>query len=507
MATPTSQPPHIRLAICGAGVGGLILAVILSRSPHISVDLYEAASELKEIGAGIGMWPRTWKIAKKLGLAEELEKKAIVPAEGIPKVAFQFRRGDLPQGHTFQTLVTPGLISFHRPDFQSVLLDALARNDPRGERCRTFTGKKLVSYVDSQQHSYQGGDIELRFADGTTARCDFLVGADGVKSNVRATLCRHQAEELRARQAHASSPSEQAALAQEAAHIADCGEAVWSGTFAYRTTIKAEELQRRWRGHRVLDTPHVYLGKNSQMTVYPMARGTLVNFAAFRARYERENTRLDAGTPMVSSVSKEEFREDFGDWEEEAKVLIDCLDTTSRWAVHTVKPLKSFISSAGNVVLLGDAAHAMMPFQGSGAGQAIEDAYILGTLLTHPHAFSPSSPSSQSSSSLQRIAKVYDAVRRPMAQHVASVSRDAGMLYTLNYPGLTFDSPSSHSTPTSNGVNGVNGVNGGGGGAEEEERLQEVYARIRMNWEWAWDTSAEGDLERAVGLFESGVEV
>lgn len=59
------------------------------------------------------------------------------------------------------------------------------------------------------------------------------------------------------------------------------------------------------------------------MTVYPMARGTLVNFAAFRARYERENTRLDAGVPMVSSVSKEEFREDFGEWEEEAKVLID----------------------------------------------------------------------------------------------------------------------------------------------------------------------------------------
>lgn len=196
--------------------------------------------------------------------------------------------------------------------------------------------------------------------------------------------------------------------------------------------------------------------------------------------------------------------------------------------MHTVKPLKSFISSAGNVVLLGDAvsilpfsacvyprltacdlqAHAMMPFQGSGAGQAIEDAYILGTLLTHPHAFSPSSSSSSSPThTLQRIAKVYDAVRRPMAQHVASVSRDAGMLYTLNYPGLTFDSPSSHSTPTSNGVNGINGGGGRGGvGAEEGERLQEVYARIRMNWEWAWDTSAEGDLERAVGLFESGVE-
>ena len=59
------------------------------------------------------------------------------------------------------------------------------------------------------------------------------------------------------------------------------------------------------------------------MTVYPMARGTLVNFAAFRARYEMENTRLDAGSPMVTNVSKEEFRKDFEGWEDEVKALID----------------------------------------------------------------------------------------------------------------------------------------------------------------------------------------
>ena len=68
----------------GAGVGGLVLALILSRSPHITVDVYEAASQIKEIGAGIGMWPRTWKIMKKLGLDGELGKKAIIHPEGIP---------------------------------------------------------------------------------------------------------------------------------------------------------------------------------------------------------------------------------------------------------------------------------------------------------------------------------------------------------------------------------------------------------------------------------------
>lgn len=72
----------------GAGVGGLVLAVVLSRSPNISVDIYEAASALKEVGAGIGMWPRTWKIIKKLGLDAELGKKAIIHPEGIPSQCF-----------------------------------------------------------------------------------------------------------------------------------------------------------------------------------------------------------------------------------------------------------------------------------------------------------------------------------------------------------------------------------------------------------------------------------
>ena len=76
-------------------------------------------------------------------------------------------------------------------------------------------------------------------------------------------------------------------------------------------------------------------------------------------------------------------------------------------------------------------------------------------------------------------------MRRPAAQRVAALSREAGLLYTLNYPGLTL----------------------GAGGDADERALQEIYRRLCANWEWAWETSVEGDLERAVGMLEGGGEV
>ena len=71
-------------------------------------------------------------------------------------------------------------------------------------------------------------------------------------------------------------------------------------------------------------------------------------------------------------------------------------------------------------------------------------------------------------------------MRRPAAQRVAAVSREAGLLYTLNFPGLTLEDD----------------------GGRGEEGLQEIYRRIRSNWKWAWDTSAQPDLERAVAMLE-----
>lgn len=78
--------------ICsGGGVGGLVLAVALSAHPDIQVDVYEAAHQFAEIGAGIGMWPRVWKIMQALGLQDDLSRIAVIPPDDEPRELDVFR--------------------------------------------------------------------------------------------------------------------------------------------------------------------------------------------------------------------------------------------------------------------------------------------------------------------------------------------------------------------------------------------------------------------------------
>ena len=182
------------------------------------------------------------------------------------EITFHFRKGDEPQGGvTFQKLITPGkmacfrsrhvrshyrpggLITFHRPDFQRVLLGRLPRH------CRTHTSKRLVSYKQDLSSSQP---IQLYFQDGTTATCDFLVGADGVKSAVRASMLEDVAAGLRAR-----------GQADDADVVLRAVKPVWSGTMAYRTAIRTEDVQRRFPNHRVLTQPHVVRPSGASRTL------------------------------------------------------------------------------------------------------------------------------------------------------------------------------------------------------------------------------------------------
>ncbi|KII86085.1 hypothetical protein PLICRDRAFT_309879 [Plicaturopsis crispa FD-325 SS-3] len=137
--------------------------------------------------------------------------------------------------------------------------------------------------------------------------------------------------------------------------------------------------------------------------------GETVNFVAYRTKHELKGTEFDG--PWVAEVSAEEFQPGFDGWEPEVTQLIQCAEKCMRWAIHKVKPLQSFVS--GRVALIGDAAHAMTPNQGSGAGQAVEDAYILATVLCN---------SLTSVDTIPEALAVYDAVRRPFAQDIAERS-------------------------------------------------------------------------------------
>jgi len=198
-----------------------------------------------------------------------------------------------------------------------------------------------------------------------------------------------------------------------------------------------------------------------------MAQGKLINFVSYTVQHELTNTPFNGLWTSISS--QDEISGTFRHWEPEVQDIIANVENPLRWAVHAVKPLDSFVS--GHVVLIGDAAHAMAPHQGSGAGQAIEDAYVLAHVLGHR---------STTRESLARTLEIYDRIRRPMALEVAEKSLINGQLCTFH--NQDFDSMT------------------------EDKLLQSLDAlgeRFTAGWKWAWTTSINESVEEASRLLES----
>ena len=251
------------------------------------------------------------------------------------------------------------LLTFHRADFQTVLLRKLPTS------YRIHCSKRLRSY--EQRH---GGPITLLFEDGTNAFCDVLIGADGLKSAVRRSLLEEKASKAQSQNNWS-----------EAADIRALIEPTWSGTNAYRALIPVDRLRSRHSNHRTLTQPMMvkllfflemifidcngslfcwrqYLGKNavrhliSSMTsitlflpffffffffhlqyviAYPISRGTMVNFVAFISRHDLENSKFNGA--WVCFSDKSELIKIFGEWESEVQALVDVCQNFSneRW--------------------------------------------------------------------------------------------------------------------------------------------------------------------------------
>jgi salicylate hydroxylase len=230
-----SDPPtKFRVAICGGGIGGLTLAFSLSKSPDISVDVYEAASKFTEIGAGISLWWRTRQVLKSLGLEEDVIRLLPVRPGKDRVPSIQYRKADQPDGLAMGTTYSRGeLMTFHRAEFHEVLLNRLS------SRCRTSPSKRLESYVQQP-----GAPIMLHFQDGSTATCDILIGADGLKSAVRKTMFQDAAKLAESQHRNA-----------DAAELRNLSKPRFSGFFSYRTLIPVARLSSISPQHRIFSSP------------------------------------------------------------------------------------------------------------------------------------------------------------------------------------------------------------------------------------------------------------
>ncbi|EMD38820.1 hypothetical protein CERSUDRAFT_151487 [Gelatoporia subvermispora B] len=448
----TMSTKDFRIAICGGGLGGLALAVAIGRFSDVAIDLYEAAPQISTVGAGIALWKRTWRLFHHLGLDKGLAELSITPPSEKPQPGFAFRRSDQPEeGIQFHRMMVPyGSTTLHRAD----MMGLLQRNLP--PTCTIHTSKRLLHYTHDGPAS--GAGITLHFADGSTAQTDVLIGADGIRSPTRATLYRNAHQEE----------------CEKAVSECRCKAAtpMWSGTLAYRCLISVEELEWLHPGHRAAKIPTMqYGGKMKHIICYPISQGRELNFIGFRTVPDGEGTTYDG--PWVEDGTPEDVRQMFEEWEPEVQQLLDCVRPPSKWAIHVVDGLP--FSARGNVALMGDAVHAMTTHQGSGAGEAIDDAYILGRLLAHPLTMRARIPA---------VLNLYESVRLRAAAEIVRRSRLTGLMYEFSAPG-SYD---------------------GADRENEREHLNKLGEDLYGVWTWQWEGEPDAEWEGAEAKLKEMVQ-
>ncbi|EMD35743.1 hypothetical protein CERSUDRAFT_115693 [Gelatoporia subvermispora B] len=442
------EGPRIRVTVIGAGIGGLVFAVALHRlSARVEVDIYESTARFTEIGAGIGMSGRVWEIIEWLGLAEDL--KPFAHSFGKP---IQYRKADSVEGIDVPAILQKDFISFHRVDLQNVL----CKNLPSS--VRVHFSKRLTSYAQ-----LGSGKIEMQFKDDTTADCDVLVGCDGIRSTVRPIMLSALASDMDKAGRHA-----------EAAAALSGVKPKWTGSVLYRCLIPRDTFARAFPNHRALSENMLYMGKGKHFISYAVGTGDDVklNVGGMIGQPLLEGSDYDG--PWVAPGEKAEVIRHFAHFEPEVRALASYVDEPSRWALHVVPPLPTHVYN--QVALLGDAAHAMEPYQGAGAGQAIEDAYLLASVIAHPDV---------TTATLPIALQVYDEIRRPFAQEVARKSHESGLLHQFNTAEFAQISAEESAL-----------------GAIDAAAVAAIGRRHEELTAWSNSTSLQGDVERARRLLD-----
>ncbi|MFL5003193.1 MAG: FAD-dependent monooxygenase [Xanthobacteraceae bacterium] len=327
-----------RMAIVGGGIGGLTAALALLRR-GIDVDVYEQAPELKEVGAGVQISSNGTRVLYALGLQEAVERVSSMPT------AKEIRLWST--GQTWK-LFDLGAISIelygfpyvlmHRRDLHGILAEAIGGLKPDA----LHLGMRCIDVAQSDT------SVTLRFATGETAQAPLAIGADGVHSQVRASLF-------------------------------GAGAAQFTGCIAWRGIVPMERLPAQVS--RTCGTN--WVGAGGHVVHYPLRRGELMNFVGI---LERTDWQIESWTIRGTT---EELANDFRGWHADVHAIIRNIEEPYKWALMVRPPMPHW--TKGRITLLGDACHPMLPLLAQGAVMALEDGFVLarclGTYADHATAF------------------------------------------------------------------------------------------------------------------------
>ncbi|KAG9206323.1 hypothetical protein G6514_005049 [Epicoccum nigrum] len=429
---------HFDIAIIGAGIGGLALAIGLSHH-QIPFTIYESAPAFSTVGAGVGLGPnalqamdlidkRFREMYMKIATGNLRPEKKHVMMEAM-RIEEGLGEGESWWGHGEWGAPYFERTGAHRKDLLDIMTSFIDEKSVRFNR-------SVVSIEEVQNQ------VHLTFADGQVATHAAAIGCDGINGFTRRAVLGTRFPELVASQ--------------------------YTHKYVYRTVVSLETA-KEILGELATDAK-MYMGRDANLSTYPISGGKQVNVVAFKRDphpwQHKGNT---------YEVDRDTMLQDFADSKIDGRLLRLLQHTPpTRWAIFDHPTTPTYHNSL--VCLLGDVAHASSPHQGAGAGQALEDALVLTHALSTLFGTTASSPSAlRGPSSLARAQafgaafRAYDEVRRPRAQLQVTTARETGDLYNLRERSR--------------------------GGEEVLLGIERAVGTLNGRFEWLWRRDLEGDVK------------
>ena len=353
-----------KIAIIGGGIAGLAAALAFYRR-GVEVAVYEQAGELSEIGAGVQMTPNAMRALKALGLEDSAMAVAFEPESQVLR---SWKSGRViyraPVRRVFRETFGAPHCSFHRADLLAVLAAPLPDS---------------AIHLNARCVAVEPGDRQAvaHFADGSAVEADIVVGADGIHSTVRKQLF------------GADSPR-------------------FTGCMCWRGLVQVERIPRGL----IEPASSNWLGPRGHVVHYYVRRGEMVNFVAIHE--------TDAWTEesWIREADRDELMATYADWHPDLRRLFECSERYFKWGLFDREPLPSW--TRGRATLLGDSAHAMLPFLAQGAAMGIEDGCVLAELVA------------RLPDDLDEALRRYEALRVPRTRRAVLGSRERARLNHLH---------------------------------------------------------------------------
>lgn len=335
---PAPNPLPLKILIIGAGLGGLATAIALSQHNH-SITILESAPTLGEVGAGIQIPPNSLRLLLQWGIAPYLEAKAVEPA------SITMRRWE-----DGRAIGYTGLVPRHRERYGAPYW-VVHRADLHGAMVRLARERGVEIQTGRHVVGYEEGGAAVRLADGRTVAADLVVAADGIKSVARA--CIPGLRDIRPQMTPFA---------------------------AYRATVDVQRMRSdpdtAWLVAEGEPALNLWIGEGSHVMTYTIAGGKSFNMVL---------SHRDDSDPNTWSTDPEErlkqMRGYYQDWDPRLVKITHMIEKTMKWPLMTVPTSPRWLSESGRLLILGDAAHGMLPYMSQGAAMAVEDGAALAEAL------------------------------------------------------------------------------------------------------------------------------